>query len=987
MTDLNTTTYIIDCGNVNQWYNDISVRATCADLPRFGGAVFGLLLILALIASVMTAFTIALRTDVDLFLDICSEEQFIDGQRVNSKSRLVLSSRRVNVMLNEMGVIDQPMEESSLDLQQQEIEEEIKYRKGLLRRKKKQDERKQKKIEALKRDLDKIMLAEHYQQQPVSPDLRVKEDIQKQLHPQNINEAGINVSPQRLTQMLNLNQNMTYTPPQKRIDEIIPDEVVLKKFSESLSRPSTGSKSKHSQSHEQTDEKPGSNKSFVSSSSSAIQKNQHHSQNQSKNGEKAQEKVNRWFSKGKNPIQDLIKEEIGKQMNLQNDYKLKQVKSTELIVKEEIEKHLKNDFKKSLPDDQDDTGERSRGRSLTPKTNEAQSRSNSREAESESRNGGSKHRSMSATRSSKSNGGKINEPSVQKASGNLDEHSEFSNSGMIMGMTGKHDGEKGHLDRKDFIMSPRSSTDRGPPIQNNVEADPYNNINVEHFSIEEEKPPVKISGNENDIRYHDHQTIELTIEDVEENNERESYMQLKRNRMQPTPGRKESGVETNTPSQFASPGNVDTTTGDGAVVNDHKEQSFNENIELQYQDMGPFMFSIGNHPSTQVNNNPVVLSNAAGGTFASATGARAAGSNQVQQGSYAQTFVGSHVHQEPMLQTESPDLLNNSTLYSHFNMPMQGNVLSNNHQMFQPQGMNLPMYTGENKPVQNFQGHGLFGNTRSNTTTYTSGPRGPSQTRTYTQTQTPTYDAGSMAQTQAQTQTQTPTYAQTQAATYDAGSMAQIQAQTAPYNQTQTGIDYSGTATQTQAQTPTYAGTQTATYNTGSMSQTQNQTATYATTQTSAEYTYEPRSHGVHDMTWSNDGGRSRKDNYTHGSSDGMEKKPFKLRLRSTESSSGTYDDSRSKRHRSRYSASYSHSSKSYSSGSYSDSGSSDYYTDNSSYSDDTGSSYSRSDESSYESRRRSRRQRRSHSKDTSFHSRRRSRRHSGRRHRRRHSK
>ena len=178
---------------------------------------------------------------------------------------------------------------------------------------------------------------------------------------------------------------------------------------------------------------------------------------------------------------------------------------------------------------------------------------------SESRNGISKHRPESSTRSSKSNGGKIKESSAQKS---------YINSGMTEGLKGRHNG-----DRKDFRLTPSHSRGRGgSSIQNKSEADLYNDINIEHFSIEEERPPVKIFSKDEDIRSHDHQSITLTIEDVEEGNGRDSNVEIHRTRLEHT----EVGL--NTPFQFINPGNVDTAIADGVVEGDQKEQSFNAHL-------------------------------------------------------------------------------------------------------------------------------------------------------------------------------------------------------------------------------------------------------------------------------------------------------------------------------------------------------------------------------------------------------------------------
>lgn len=345
ISNLNATSYIINCDNVQLWYSDLAPRATCSDLPKFGSAIFTLLLVLSIITSLLIAFKIALRTDVELFLEIFSEEHVIDGQRIAPNSRLFISSRKKSPnILHDMGLVEvsnHGIVEGPY-VKQKKIQLEKKYNEGLLLQGRNiKNERRQENLEQWKNDLDMIMHADECQ--PVPAEIYAMDGMQQQPHPQYLNVSTKNLS----TRVLVKEKSNKYAPPQKKIDLHIPDEVIIRKPSGFSPRNvSPGSKSMRLQGRKGKIE---SVKHNGLKKSSNIKKRDEQSQqtHSQKTEDKVKGVVNRMFSRGKSPIKDMIKEEIDKQMHLQNDFKLEQFKSTDELVKKEVKKQLKNSIRLS----------------------------------------------------------------------------------------------------------------------------------------------------------------------------------------------------------------------------------------------------------------------------------------------------------------------------------------------------------------------------------------------------------------------------------------------------------------------------------------------------------------------------------------------------------------------------------------------------------------------------------------------------------------
>jgi hypothetical protein len=322
---LNSASYIMNCENIHNWNAELTSRATCTDLPYFAVRSFAFLLVLVIIVSVIIALNVALKSNVQLFLEMTSgdEDDSTDkdeqGDMKKSSRRLVLDGENQLYPGKTHELVQKDMKTYTVESYIAEKQMTMKPKKGT--KTKRVDDENEAKIQKLKEELAFVF---------DTPAKKSNEEIVREQVEQQLNSRSR--SPFRRSQL---------------VDQMSPRETSISPVPNFSTKPNASRNRSPSPRRVVTlnpRERTASpiKNMIVPPRPVTIEfvKEENVLDNNVVTVQKAKEEVKQMFSTEEAPIIDVIKNEIKKQLNHQNDKQNIEVKSNQLTIKEEIEKQL-----------------------------------------------------------------------------------------------------------------------------------------------------------------------------------------------------------------------------------------------------------------------------------------------------------------------------------------------------------------------------------------------------------------------------------------------------------------------------------------------------------------------------------------------------------------------------------------------------------------------------------------------------------------------
>ncbi len=308
---LNSASYIMNCDNVNHWYSDVTSRATCTDMPVFSIVALVLMGVSAMIVSVMVSMNIAVKSDMELFLEINSNDEFDDETSEPTKTTILIGESKRNLFMKKNAAINSQSLESYF-LQTKPT------RRTWFRRRNKTS------LEKLKQDLEKVY----------------SESGKAEIDPTVISSTSTNPYRSRSNSPTRDVTSIQYRSTQKLPDipSLTYDSVVRSRGSSNSPKHShvgshfdvreTSSSTVH---HAETTQAPAPVLKLTNDDNV-----QHHNH---QTVESIQKRLTSFFSKDKTPSRESAKDEIKKQLHMKYGAPTNKVKVSD-IVESEIERQI-----------------------------------------------------------------------------------------------------------------------------------------------------------------------------------------------------------------------------------------------------------------------------------------------------------------------------------------------------------------------------------------------------------------------------------------------------------------------------------------------------------------------------------------------------------------------------------------------------------------------------------------------------------------------